>query len=360
MSGVLSEALSGIRSAAIGGHVRPDGDCVGACLGLYNYILTNYPNIHVDVYLEPVPEVYRQVRGTDQVISDFSGNARGQDSVGHVRPNPDTEEQGEHPESGAAAPKRGDPGCAAPERYDLFVALDCSDKERLGGAARWFDSADRTLCIDHHISNRAFAGTNVIRPDASSSCEVLFDLMDEDRIDLETARCLYMGIMCDTGCFKHSNTKEHTLNIVGRLITKGVDSSKMIDEIFYQKTFMQNQLLGRCLVNSYLALDGRCIVSVATQRLLSEYGAVSSDLEGVIDQLRVTKGVEVAVLLTEDEEGGCKISMRSKSCVDVAAVAVAFGGGGHVRAAGASVALAPEAVIGDLLDKIGEQLTDHV
>jgi len=318
MSNLLLNALKDVKRVAVGGHVRPDGDCVGSCLGLYNYIRDNYKDIQVDVYLETIPEAYRRVRGTDAVLSE-------------VRPEK--------------------------EAYDLFITLDCGDRERLGRFAVYYDRAARTVCIDHHRSNQAFAGENLIRPEASSTAEVLFDLMEEEKISRETAECLYMGIMCDTGCFKHSNVLEHTMTVAGKLITKGVNQSKMMDEVFYEKTFVQNQLLGRCLISSYLALDGRCIISVVSQELLKAYGAVPSDLEGVIDQLRVTKGVEVAVLVTETEDGGSKISMRSCEYADVSSVAVYFGGGGHIRAAGVSVDKKPEDILPELTEKIKEQLT---
>lgn len=320
MSELLVKALQGVTTVAISGHVRPDGDCVGSCMGLYHYISENFTDVSVDVYLEPVPESYTLVKGTDVVKNDLDGE----------------------------------------KTYDLFIALDCGDQERLGVFAHYFDTALKTVCIDHHISNQSFADMNHICPQASSTAEVLYDLMDDDKISLDTAQCLYMGIMCDTGCFKHSNTQEHTMNVAGRLITKGVNSSKMMDEVFYQKTFMQNQLLGRCLLNSNLVLDNKCIVCVVPTALLDEYGAVSSDLEGVIDQLRITKGVEVAVLITENKEGGCKISMRSCEYANVSAVAQSFGGGGHIRAAGASVNKAAADILPELLAKIKEQLMPDV
>ena len=317
MKNVLTDALSGVKSVAVGGHIRPDGDCVGSCMGLLNYLSDNYKNISVDLYLEPIPNAYKYVGHTEQIISDSS-----KDKV-----------------------------------YDLFIALDCGDRERLGQFAKYFDMAVKTLCIDHHISNQAFADINEIRPAASSTAEILFDLMEPEKINIDTAKCLYMGIICDTGCFKHSNTSEHTMAAAGKLLSKGVNQAEMMDKVFYEKTFMQNQLLGRCLLNSYLTLDHKCIVCVASAQLLNEFGAVSSDLEGVIDQLRITKGVEVAVLITENNEGGCKISMRSCAYADVAAVAQHFGGGGHVRAAGASCSQCAADILDELLAKIKEQLT---
>ena len=142
----------------------------------------------------------------------------------------------------------------------------------------------------------------------------------------------------------------------GKLLSKGVNQAEMMDKVFYEKTFMQNQLLGRCLLNSYLTLDHKCIVCVASAQLLNEFGAVSSDLEGVIDQLRITKGVEVAVLITENNEGGCKISMRSCAYADVAAVAQHFGGGGHVRAAGCTM----NGEVSEIIEQLSQQIRKQI
>ena len=301
MSNMLMDAIAKADTVAIGGHVRPDGDCVGSCLALYNYMLDNF-GMAPDVYLEPIPESYQRVRGFDKVISDFSED----------------------------------------KSYDLFIVFDCSEKGRLGDAVKYFEQAKHTVCIDHHISQGTFADENQILSEASSASEVLYDFLDPDKISLETADCLYMGMMCDTGCFKYSCTSEKTMRIAGKLISIGVNTSKMMDEIFYQKTYKQNLLLGRCLLNSHLELDGKCIMCSVPLSLLDEYEAASSDLEGIIDQMRLTKGVEVAVLMTENKEGQWKLSLRSCEYVDVQKIVSVYGGGGHVHAAGATVADAQE------------------
>ncbi len=313
MSNMLMDAIAKADTVAIGGHVRPDGDCVGSCLALYNYMLDNF-GMAPDVYLEPIPESYQRVRGFDKVISDFSED----------------------------------------KSYDLFIVFDCSEKGRLGDAVKYFEQAKHTVCIDHHISQGTFADENQILSEASSACEVLYDFLDPDKISLETADCLYMGMMCDTGCFKYSCTSEKTMRIAGKLISIGVNTSKMMDEVFYQKTYKQNLLLGRCLLNSHLELDGKCIMCSVPLSLLDEYEAASSDLEGIIDQMRLTKGVEVAVLMTENKEGQWKLSLRSCEYVDVQKIVSVYGGGGHVHAAGATVADAQEAIAKDLLVRIGE------
>ena len=311
--------LENVTTAVIAGHTRPDGDCAGATLALYNYIRDNYPQVHVDLYLEPVAEVYKVIKNSDRIISDYDRDFT----------------------------------------YDVFFALDSSDKERLAGAVKYFDAARRTVCIDHHISNEGFADENIIFPKASSTCEVLADLMDMDAVDVAVAEALYIGIICDTGCFKHSNTSEQTMNVTGKLISKGIRFSKLTDEVFYQKTYMQNQLLGRCPLESFLVFSGQCIVSVADRKVMDFYEAASSDLEGVIDQMRITKGVEVAVLLTEIGDHKYKVSMRSNELVDVAKIAGIYGGGGHIRAAGCTMSGTKYDVINNLTMFIEEQLIQN-
>ena len=319
MNDQFGSLLGAAKTVAIAGHTRPDGDCVGSCLGLYNYLRDNYPALAVDVYLEPVADVYGILENCSVICSTY-----------------DCEKQ-----------------------YDLFICLDCGDRARLAGAGKYFDTARRTLNIDHHISNQGYGDENVVFADASSTCEVLAGMMDFEKLGKGTAEALYVGMICDTGCFKHSNTTEKTMNIAGRLISKGIAFSKLTDEVFYQRTYMQNQLLGRCLVESFLVFNGRCIISVVDQKTLAFYGADSKDLEGVIDQMRITKGVETAVLLTETGALRYKVSMRSNEYTDVNRVAAVFGGGGHIRAAGCTVTGTKHDVITNLLGHIWEQMKDH-
>ena len=319
MKNKLLEALCKAKTVAVSGHVRSDGDCVGSCMALYHYIKDNYADTKAVVFLEPVVDSYKVLDGTENIVSDSESD----------------------------------------EIFDLFVVLDCGDRERLGAFAKYFDHAKKTLCIDHHISNTGFADEDVICPEASSTCEVLSDLFDMDKVGSECAKALYMGIMCDTGCFKHTNTSEHTMTVAGRLISKGVHTEKMMDEVFYEKTYMQNKLLGECLLESRLYLDGRVIAAKVPQALLSKYGAVSSDLEGVIDQLRLTKGTEAAILMTEGKDGSFKVSMRAKDKVNVSEIAVSLGGGGHIKAAGATVYADADETLVQIIERIGEQLKNN-
>ena len=143
------------------------------------------------------------------------------------------------------------------------------------------------------------------------------------------------------------------------LLRTGLDANALIDHTYYSKTYIQQQILGRALLESMLLLDKKCIVSVITKKVMDFYGAKASDLEGIVSQLRNTTGVEVAIFLHELDSGEFKVSLRSNGLVDVSSVAQYFGGGGHVRAAGVTMQGSVHDVINNLLRKIAPQITEE-
>ena len=212
------------------------------------------------------------------------------------------------------------------------------------------------MCIDHHVSNASFADENYIIPDASSTSELVYNLLDKEKITTEIAECLYLGIVHDTGVFQYSCTSPTTMEIAADLMRKGIRSNEIIDKTFYEKTYAQNQILGRALLESFLFMDGKCIVAVVSKKMMDFYGVGGKDLDGIINQLRNTKGVECAIFLYELETLTYKVSMRSGGAVDVAKIAQLFGGGGHVRAAGCTMKGTPHDVINNLSAQIENQL----
>lgn len=312
----LAEILSGKKKVALGGHVRPDGDCVGSCMGLYLYLKEQYPSLQADVYLETIPESFHILQDT-QVIRH---------------------------------------GIMDETCYDLFICLDCGDCGRLGFSAPLFETAKETLCIDHHVSNQAFADFNYIVPEASSTCELVYRLLDKDKISRSCAESLYMGIAHDTGVFQYSCTAPETMEAAAELLRKGVDGAALIEHTFYEKTYVQTQILGKALLESMLVLDKQCIVSYVTAKEMRFFEAGPADLEGIVSQLRYTSGTEVAMFLYELEFQVFKVSLRSKSRVDVSRVAQYFGGGGHVRAAGLTMKGTVHDVITNVLEQIAIQL----
>ena len=314
--GILTDVLKDKKTVVILGHVNPDGDCIGSCLAMYNYLTENCGELDVSVYLEPMGVKFGYLKGYGQVKSEFE-----------------------------------------PERiFDLCITLDVSDEKRLGEFAPYLKTAADSLCIDHHITNQGLARVNVIAGSASSTCEVLYGLLDQERIGKAVAECLYTGIVHDTGVFKFSCTSAHTMEIAGKLMGKGIDFGAIIDNSFYRKTYIQNQILGRALLESITFFDGRCIFSAIRQSEMEFYGVDGKDMDGIIDQLRLTEGVEVAIFLYETGPQEFKVSMRSQYLVDVSRIAAFFGGGGHVRAAGCSMSGSIHDVINNLSVHIARQL----
>lgn len=322
---VLDKKLEGAGSVAILGHVRPDGDCISSCLGLLDYLEAVYPEVEAVVYLEdPVPK-FKFLQGFEK-ICDLSGETW-----------TDTD--------------------AVPV-YDLCVCLDCGDADRLGEGKKILEAAGDSVCVDHHITNKGYAQVNVVEPEASSTCEVLYGLLKEEGITRKVAECLYTGIVHDTGVFKYSCTSPRTMVIASKLMEKGIDHTRIIDESFFQKTYLQNQILGRALFESIAFLDGKCIFSVIRLKDMKFYGVTSKDLDGIVEQLRVTEGVECAIFLHETEPHIYKVSLRSSNSLDVAKIAAYFGGGGHVRAAGCTMSGSIYDVINNLSGHIERQLKE--
>ncbi len=293
----LDDFIAGKKSIGIAGHVRPDGDCVGSSLAVYNYIRTYYPDITAAVYLDPIPNIYKFLTGSDDIL----------------------------------LPKEH-----LDVKHDLFIALDCSGPSRLGDAAVLFYNARETLCIDHHINEEAFADYDHIFPEASSTCELVADTMDHDRITREIAECIYTGMVTDTGVFQYESTHKSTMELAGELMEKGIDYPSIVNRVFFEKSFIQNKITGVALINSRLYADGKILGSYVTSEEMAKYDALPKHMEGVGSMLRSTKGVELSILLYPLADGRIKGSSRSAKTFNCAAFATLHGGGGHERAAGFS------------------------
>lgn len=308
----LKEIIGDAKTVGIAGHIRPDGDCMGSCMAIYNYILNNYPEVDVKVYLEFVDNKFRIIKNTDKIItSGFDGT-----------------------------------------EFDLFITMDSADIERIGINKPFFENAKRTACIDHHVSNKGYADFNYILPDASSASEVLFDLLDEDKIDVSVAEAMYMGIAHDSGCFRYSSTSPKTMRIVAKLLETGIDITEILEETYYKKTYEQQQITGRVFLESVRFMDNKCIFAYATAKMMDFYGVTTTDLGAIVSELRNVEGVECAVFMYQTGEMEYKVSMRSNKIVDVSKIAVKYGGGGHVRASGFSA----NGTVYDIINNISAEI----
>lgn len=206
------------------------------------------------------------------------------------------------------------------------------------------------------MSNLGFANINHILPDASSSCEVLYGLLDPEKVDREVAQAVYTGIIHDTGVFQYSCTSPETMRIAGELMKTGFDFTELIEKSFYQKTYIQNQVMGRVLAESILLLDGKCIVGYMKKKDMDFYGVDGADLDGIVSQLRLTEGVEAAIFIYEKNTQEFKVSLRSNGEVDVSKIAVFFGGGGHVKAAGCEMSGSMYDVVNNITAELVKQM----
>ncbi len=312
----IDEMLGQAKSVAIFAHVHPDGDAFGSSLGLYRYIRDNYPEIRATVFLEAFPDKFRILRDAESIETEYRG-----------------------------------------ESFDLAFLLDTPSIDRIGAkGAGCLASAKRTCNIDHHISNpRNLCDINIVEPGSSSASETLFTLLSPEKISKDAADALYLGIVHDTGVFKFSNTGKRTMDAVGSLIAKGCDFSKIINETFYTRSYTATRITGFAMERCKTALDGKAVYTFVTPEDLELFKATPLDLGSVIDAIREVSGTEVAIFLypTGDDY---KISLRSNYNVDVNRIAKTFAGGGHVRAAGATVHEKPETAIPKILKMVEEQL----
>lgn len=282
---------------AIASHTSPDGDSIGAMLALYT-ILSSLGK-KVDVFVEDTPPYkYSFLPKFEELkICNNSGE------------------------------------------YSCLFVLDCGDKERLGKCEDLIDRAKRVINIDHHISNNMFGHLNIVDPNASSTGELIYQILKLNGFEIskDIAACLYTSIITDTGGLKYSNTTSVTLSIVGDLINTGIDFSEISSFIYNRRSISQIKLMSMVTQTLEMHMDNKVSMLTLTRNMLDECSANDEEAEEFINIARDIDGVQVAVFIKEKDQLIYKISLRSKKLVDVRKVAEEFGGGGHIRAAGCTI-----------------------
>lgn len=285
------------KKIAILSHIMPDGDNIGSCLALYNALIKLGKNV-VLIQDDDIPEMYRFLKNSDRFVK---------------------------------------PG----ENYsiDLVIVLDCGDIGRLGKSARYLENKD-IINIDHHISNTEFGHHNIVDTSASATAELVYELINKLEIvlDKDICECIYTGIVTDTGQFQYSNTTSVTHKIAADLISNGVEPSKVYKAVYQNNSISKIKLIGKALSLMEFYYDNRIASIMLNKEVFESVGAKDEDTDGLINFARDIKGVEVALLFKETYDGKIKIGFRSKDFIDVNQIAQKFGGGGHIRAAGATVA----------------------
>lgn len=308
-----ARALNGAKSAAIFCHVSPDGDALGSMLGLGLYLQRQGKQVWMSWGSEEVvvPPQYEFLPGLDRVS----------------------------------------PPGDLPTTFEMCVATDCADIERLGLLAERFNSAAASVNIDHHKTNEGFGRINLVEPSASSSSELMYRLMAKMGavLNAHEATCLYTGIVTDTGRFQYSNTTPETLRAAATLREAGVNHELVARSVFESASFEYLQLVG--VVMSRAQLKDGVVSSWLAQADLNGVGL--DETEHLIDVLRAIRNVRMAILIKEKPSGGWKASLRASGGeVDVAVIAKSFGGGGHARAAGFDASGTPSEIIPAIMQRL--------
>ncbi len=322
--GVLEEA----ETFLISSHVNPDGDAIGSQIAFYSF-LSDLGKVVSVVNSDPVPSIYRFLPNVEVFRIESTENT----DIG----------------SDAYTPW---------EDIEVAIILDCGELKRVGEdlAAR-IRPRRGIINIDHHLSNRYFGTHNLVDADACATAELVFHLMEYGGIEMgrDRAMCLYTAILTDTGCFKYNNTTAEAHRISARLIQEGVRPD-LIAELVYEVTpYEKARLFGMALETLRLSLDGKIAYMWVTQEMHKQTGTSSEDTDGFIDYIRSLKDIEVAIFYRETEKGDIKVSLRSKSDLDVNQIAATFGGGGHQAAAGCTISKPLEEAIDTIVEAVARR-----
>jgi len=289
----LIAALNNCKTVLISVHKNPDGDALGSQLGL----MLGLEKMGKEVFahnLDPVPEIYRFLPGTDRISS----------------------------------------GPLVKGTYDAFLVLD-ADPPRTGlFNGSW--PARTLINIDHHVTNPREWPLTWLDPDATATGEMIYRLMIGLKvpIDKDMAICLYTAIFTDTGSFRYSSTTPESMRIAATLIEAGADPWKVTENVYESYAFKRIGLLGKVLSGIERSQDGRIAWVLVTEDLYRQTGTSAEDTDNFVNFVRSVKGVEVAILFRQTGSAQYKISLRAKGRVDLSGLAKSLGGGGHKNAAG--------------------------
>ena len=296
----LDEILVEIEHAekiVIMAHETPDGDAIGSMLSMY--LALKKMGKEADVIVKEFPRTFAFLPGANKVktSSDI-------------------------------------------EKYDLAISLDCTDLKRLVGR-EYFEKAKKTIVIDHHSTNTMFGDLNFVNPVSPACCEILAGMFEyfDIEIDAEIGSCILTGIITDTGGFKYSSVTSETFEFTAELLRKGVNVSDIYQRVLETRTKSNFELLRRATNRLELLEDGKVAFTYINKKDEEEVNAEPGDHEGIVENARSIEGVKVSVFIREKEENLYKVSMRTGngSNINVSDICYIFGGGGHPRAAGATV-----------------------
>ena len=297
------------------GHKDADGDTLGCSLA-FGEALRNLGKAVSVVIPHPLPQKYSWMPGFEHLV--------------------------ESPEPGVDV--------------TLVLFFDSGNMERSGSAAAFVTDHATIVNVDHHSSNSRYGDVNIIDPDASAVGQMCLDMLEHFgwRITPAMATNLYTALLTDTGGFRHENTTPRALRDASRLAALGADPSFVASMVYKSRPLTTVKLSGLSIASMEVEMGGRLAWAKVTRRMLREAGAVMAESEDIIDTLNSLAGIDLALIFKEVGPKLTKISVRSRGPVDAAALCAQFGGGGHVRAAGAEVQLRLDQAIPTVLEAARE------
>ena len=294
----IIEAINEGQSFLITSHVRLDGDALGSELALF-LALSDLGKKTVVYNQDDTPKNYCFLPAAQKIVHQF----------GDV------------------------------QQYDATFVLDCSELERVGDKAVEIAKISKIINIDHHVSNGVFSPLRILDTQASSTGELLYNLLKQMRCNMTPDICtnLYAAILTDTGGFRFSSTRKETLWIAGNLVESGADPQWISENIYESDSPAKLKLLAKVLETLSLDLKNKVGSLVVTQNALRNTGASLEHTEGLVDIPRTVKEISISILYTQLADDYFKLSLRSKGRVNVEKIAKRFGGGGHINAAGCTL-----------------------
>jgi phosphoesterase RecJ-like protein len=308
------QLIEGAQTIFLIAHVDPDGDTIGSSLAL-GHALRRMGKESTLACSDPVPEALSFLPGVEEFATPAVSN------------------------------------------QDLIIAVDVSDLRRLGPSYQHIPTTDiPVLNIDHHITNTEFATVNLVRPKASATAEIVYDLLTEWAVEIDKILATYLlaGIVTDTRSFSTANTTAHALEVSSKLVRAGGSLTEINENYYRRKDLDTLRLWGKMLQR--IQLDGRLVWSAETLEMRKGFHAKSANGDGIVNLLATAEEAVAAIIFKERADGQTEISIRSRPQYDISPIAVAFGGGGHPQAAGAVLKGSLETAIPAVLAKAREVL----
>jgi phosphoesterase RecJ-like protein len=315
---IISNALRDARTVGVASHIRPDADALGSTIAFALWL-----------------------RDCGKEVTAY--NEEGSTSKFHYLPCHEI----------VSLPP------ATPQKFDVFVALDTSVKNRLGTVNKAIAPGTTILNIDHHISNENYGDVNFIDASAPATGQILLEFFQHvgARVSAEMATNLFAAISTDTGSFQYAGTNERTFAAASHLIGCGVDVPGLSRAMYDSQPRRRFELLRHALNTAEFHCDDRIATFSLPMDLVERLKVLPEDNEGIIDHLRSIDGVEAAVFFEELPEGKVRVSARSKfPRIDVCKVCKQFEGGGHAMAAGARVDGTLDQVKNDFLKALSDEI----